>query len=65
MEIKSFDFRNEKKKMMKDVCRLEGFGMLKKKKKLRNGLHVNLGNEVNSILVNNEEEKDVDGLEEK
>ena len=32
MEIKSFDFRNEKKKMMKDVCRLEGFGMLKKKK---------------------------------
>ena len=42
--------------------------MLKKKKKTtthRNGLHVDLGREVNSILVNDEEEKDVDGLEEK
>ena len=35
------------------------------KKKLRNGQHVDLGKEVNSILVNDEEEKDVDGLEEK
>ena len=63
MEIKSFDLREEKK-MMKDACRQEGFGMLKKKK-LRIGQHVDLGKEVNSILVNNEEEKDVDGLEEK
>ena len=36
--------------------------MLKKNKK---GLHIDLENEVNSIVVNNEEEKDVDGLEEK
>ena len=42
--------------MMKDVCW---------KKKLRNGQHIDLGKEVNSILVNDEEEKDVDGLEEK
>ena len=46
---------------MKDAQ--EGFGMLKKKKK--DGLHVDLENEVNSIVVNNEEEKDVDGLKEK
>ena len=39
--------------------------MLKEKKNPRNGQHVDLGKEVNSILVNNEEEKDVDGLEEK
>ena len=32
---------------------------------IRNGFHFDLGNEVNSILLNNEEEKDVDGLEEK
>ena len=65
MEVKSFDFREEKKNLMKDVCKQEGFGMLKEKKKQRNGQHVDLGKEVNSILVNNEEEKDVDGLEEK
>ena len=52
--------------MMKHACRQERFGMLeKKKKKHRNCKHVDLGKEVNSILVNNEEEKDVDGLEEK
>ena len=38
---------------------------VEKKKKQRNGLHADLGNEVNSIVVNNEEEKDVDGLKEK
>ena len=31
----------------------------------KNGLHVDLEKEVNIIVVNNEEEKDIDGLEEK
>ena len=52
----------EKKMMKGRIWHVE-----KKKKTTthRNGLHVDLGKEVNSILVNNEEEKDVDGLEEK
>ena len=37
----------------------------KKTKKKLSGLHDDLGKEVNSILVNNEEENDIDGLEEK
>ena len=63
MEIKSFDFREEKKKCWK--MRVGRKDSTCWKKKLRNGQHVDLGKEVNSILVNDEEEKDVDGLEEK
>ena len=37
---------------MKDASRLEGFG-----------LHFDLEKEVNSILVDNEEERDIGGLE--
>ena len=47
--------------MMNDASGQEGFGMLKK----RYGLHVDLKKEVNSIVENNEEEKDIDDLEEK
>ena len=56
MKVKSFNFRKKNDKR----C-VEGFGMLKK----RYGLHVDLKKEVNSIVENNEEEKDVDDLEEK
>ena len=58
MEVKSFDFR--KKKWWK--MRRKDLACWKKKE---DGMHVDLENEVNSIVVNNEEEKDVDGLEEK
>ena len=51
--------------MMKDACWQEGLGMLKKRKTKKWPAHWPRKGKKYSILVNNEEEKDVYGLEEK